>query len=316
MKAFDNRSKGGPLNIFADEYNAFLAGVRSDKENSTSFLPPKSNTNTHNSVMFVKNISDRTVKQYECMVVEDFIFNPVNTNQVRADIAFKAQTSFKVNVYDETNEKHRDARIVILQEPIAKNKVGLAMVAGSSQIRVNILDQGHCYFTLISGKTILDSSTGGEIGSVFKQAKDGEGWAFGYINGYETKKQFKVIGLQENDVVHCHEYKNAVEGELVYKIALPYLNRRTPFDNKVDPNDPNFRYVYSDFNKRKAFLTVDGGEEEEDQILTPDYKTGQIIYATRGVVGGTDVKDESDNPIEWLEDNKDPRWWYEDEDAE
>lgn len=318
-KPFDTRVKGDPSTFFAKEVNAWNKGAQIDRANEINNDVPRSNTNTQNSIMFVKNVSDKTIEQYHCMVIEDFIFNPVKKDeeeQKRTDIAFKAQTSFKVNIYDETNEKHRNARIVILQQPIAEGKMGEAMIVGSSQIRVNITNQKHTAFTLKSGKTILESSTGGEVGVIAKQSKDGEGWAFGMINDCQTKKQFKIIGLQENDVIHCHEFKDGVEGTIVYKVAMPYLIRRTKFDNLVDPSDPLRRYVYSDFNKRKAFLTVGTEEEEENQVIEPAYLKGQIIYAERCVNGGTEVKDQSDDPIEWLDDNQSARWWYEDEEAE
>lgn len=360
MGAFDTRRKGEKLNIYAEEYNDFLAGSKARRADNTGNNVPKGDHNTQNSIVFVKNVSDDVVKQYECMVIEEFIFNPVSNDQTRTDNAFKAQASFKVNVYDESDDKHRNARIVILQEPIGEGKVGKAMISGSSQIRVNILDQKHNCFTLISGETILESSTGGEISSVAKQALDGEGWAYGSINDIQTKKQFKIIGLLENDIVTCFEYKDGVTGSLVYKIALPYLNRRTPFDGKVDPSDPQFRYEYSDFNLRKAFrlddeeyedalssiesaeanltTVINNGtpeeieeaeeelatataaltngsiaEEEEDQELTPSYKEGQILYASRCISGGVDVFDANNEPVEWIVAD-DVRWWFEDED--
>lgn len=306
---FDTRVKGQPLKIFASEYNNFIEAAKDFNGRKNNQSVPGANTNTHGGVVFVKNVSGQDVSQYNYLVIEKFLFNPIDTtNQGRADDAFKAQVSFNVNVYDDGNEKHIGAPIAILLEPIRAGGVGRALLDGSSQMRVNITNIKHTCFTRISGQTILESSTGGDVESIMMQEKTGEGWAYGTVLRGQITKQFKVIELKQ-DYVNCHEYVNGVEGTVTVKLALPYMLRRTPFDGTPARNE--LTYVYSENNKRVA---KNADDEEEPQIIIYNFIEGDIVEASRCIQ--TDVVDENDDPVVWFLENRDSRFWMEDDSDE
>lgn len=304
MGAFDTRISGQKLDIHAVEYNAFLNGVKRDKENLVSQQRPGSNTNTQNSIVFVKNVSGQDVRQYHYMVIEGLIFEPDEQD----DTPFKAQVSFKVNVYDQNNEAHKEAQICILQDPVGIGRVGRAMLVGSSQIRVNILHEKHNYFQRVSGSTIMQSSPGGEIGSIAKASGTGKLWAYGKIlDQFQVKRQFKIVSLDENDIVRAVEHNDGQDGTLVYKLAMPYTLRRTKFDGG---SRMGISYTYQDFQKRTGTV----GDEEEKQIIMPFYEVDDIVYASKGIMGGTGVTDQNGDPIEWL--ISDSRYWSIDDSEE
>lgn len=304
MGAFDTRNKGQSQQIFAEEYNAFLKGVQIDKADQVSQDGPDLNNNSQNSIIFVKNVSDQDVEQYHYMMIEEFIFAPDEQNPD----PFKNQVSFKVNVYDQNNEVHKEAAIVILQHPIAAGKVGKAMVLGTSQVRVNIGHESHSFFQKASGSTILNSSPGGEVGSIAKASGTGEKWAFGKIlDLFQQKRQFKIITLEENDIVKAIEFNDGVDGTLTYRLAMPYLIRKKKFDGGTRKG---IDYIYQDFQRRTGKII----DEEEKQIIMPFYEVDDIVYASKGIMGGTGVTDTNGVPIEWL--ISDPAYWSIDDSEE
>lgn len=87
------------------------------------------------------------------------------------------------------------------------------------------------------------------------------------------------------------------------KIAKPYLLRQTPFDgNTLD----GLTYSYTDGTERN----VDDGTDNENQIIVPSYtiKTNGVIYAAKGISGGTGVTVD-DEDLTWLDINVDARAW-------
>ncbi len=308
-QAFDSTVAGQKVELFSDEYNAFiqaaLAHIRSILGNGV----PGNNDDTKLGIVNVENVSGQDVDQYNYMVVEDFLFQPADNED-----SFRNNATFTVNIYDSTNEDHIKAPIVILQEPLQDSQIGLAMVSGSTQVRVDIVDIEHTCFTRKSGSTILTSSTGGYVSSIFKESFTGEAWAYGEMLGNPTMKQFVVIGLQEEDIVTCRALNDGQEGSQIYKIALPYLTRRKPFDNGILNRD-GFTYQYSSFDTRVSTRANDP-DDVEDQIITPPYVPGDIIYAARCIDGGTEVFDSGDLPVEWLDLNDSSRAFMLDADAE
>jgi hypothetical protein len=115
-----------------------------------------------------------------------------------------------------------------------------------------------------------------------------------------------VFSAMGGDWVFAHP---ADDSDTLIKLAKPWLLRRTPFDgetregtlyryetdtlrvaSKADPNDPLRRI-------------------EERQLVIPRFVGGDVLYATKDVIGGSGVFDSEDVELEWLDDNRDGRAW-------
>lgn len=128
-------------------------------------------------------------------------------------------------------------------------------------------------------------------------------------------KMFKVVKL-EQDVIICNTWNGIEKGTDEIKVAMPFLIRRTPFDEatRTDPKRANITYVYSDFNLR---LATDEDDETEDQIIVASYELDDIIYAMKGIFGGTSLYHDdpaNETPVIWLDTNVDGRFWALDDD--
>lgn len=85
--------------------------------------------------------------------------------------------------------------------------------------------------------------------------------------------QMSLVSLQ-TDYVQAHPFVNgSVVVGTTLNVALPYLNRRTPFDGHTVNG---VSYTYSANNQR----TATSGGTTENQKLTQDYYSGLIFYAT------------------------------------
>ena len=133
-------------------------------------------------------------------------------------------------------------------------------------------------------------------------------------------RMFKVKAL-DKDVIICFEWNGLEKGEDEVKVALPFLLRKTPFD-EATREDPELRagisYVYSEFNLRVATKAGEGedDDETEDQIIVDSYEEDDIIFAMKGVFGNTSVyhDEEEEEPIIWVDMNLDGRYWALDDD--
>lgn len=144
-------------------------------------------------------------------------------------------------------------------------------------------------------------------------------------------RMFKVIRL-EKDVVIC-AFSDGTDSEDLtqeIKVAIPYLCRYTPFnmDQDIPPAARKGRFVYSwtffkdgllRYDKRTS-IDTENDDDEEIQVITGSYEEGDLIWANRGITGGTGVwhDEEKTQPVVWLDANQ-ARYWArssEDEDEE
>lgn len=121
----------------------------------------------------------------------------------------------------------------------------------------------------------------------------------------------------QGDYVWCERQGGSTssegEGDRI-AVAKPYLLRRTTWDTEANGGDAESRngvtYEYTSGYERTATITATG--QEEDQIIVPSYQAGDVIYAVRGVMGGTGVEIDNNGDttaVEWLDLNADGRMW-------
>jgi len=86
-------------------------------------------------------------------------------------------------------------------------------------------------------------------------------------------------------------------------IAKPWLVRRTPFDVTLNGGVGVNGIIYNYTSNIARTATIQIPAASEKQVIVPAYFENQVIYAQRGIVGGTAAVFEPTNPIkvEWLE---------------
>lgn len=118
---------------------------------------------------------------------------------------------------------------------------------------------------------------------------------------------FKIAQILD-DVLECQTWDGETLGEDLIYVAKPWLLRRTPFDGETRDD---ISYVYSSNTERTATI-VDTGETEE-QVIVPRWKVidsgDDVIFATRGHVGGLLLDEEDYGDVIWLDENRDGRFW-------
>lgn len=115
-------------------------------------------------------------------------------------------------------------------------------------------------------------------------------------------KRFQLVSV-ENDYLVAVVLDGAGAGALEYKIAKPYLLRRSPFDG----NSRNgVSYSYTNNTTRTASKA---GETDITEVVVPYYVAGDELYASR-VFGGTGVTVDGVDLV-FLDDNRDARAWAE-----
>jgi len=293
---------GEVLSFSAVEQNAFIDAANAEKARQQNAVGGRGYANTTPGIVDIQNISSQAVDMFDYMVIEDFIFQPLDNLTEYINNA-----SFKANVYDEDNDAHDDAAIVVLLEPMAAGTVGKAMIVGATQMRVNVTDEAHKFAMIKSGTTILQSAFGGPIRIITKETGTGNKWSYGSFPIENPTQQFIVKSVLNKDSVTCRTWDGTAEGTKDIEIALPYTLRRTPFDGG---SRLGIDYTYQTNQKRTGSI----GDDEQKQILMPFIEADDIVYAMKGISGGVGVvSQETGKALEWIMTIFDGRYWAEDD---
>jgi hypothetical protein len=114
-------------------------------------------------------------------------------------------------------------------------------------------------------------------------------------------QMFTVVDV-DCDFLWCRTWDGENVGDEDILVALPWMLRWTPFDGETRDG---ITYEYTSYVER----TADDGDATEDQVIVPDYVTGDVIFAAKGIVGGTYATDENGDEVEWQDLNVDGRAW-------
>lgn len=122
--------------------------------------------------------------------------------------------------------------------------------------------------------------------------------------GYNTRK-FSVIDAN-GDFLTCYAYSpdgRQVIITQVFCVMKPWTLRRTEWDG-TGPDSSGVSYTYVNDNERVATL----GPITESQKITPDYRSGDVIYADQ-VSEVFTVANETNPKTRWMDVNRDGRAW-------
>lgn len=126
--------------------------------------------------------------------------------------------------------------------------------------------------------------------------------------------QFIVKEIQD-DYLNCLKYSSTA-GELPasatsddwIKVAKPFELRFTDWDGQT-VDGLTFSYALVDFDWARRRATRVSDDVSEIQIIARPWYVGEIIYAIKGISGGTFAFDADEVPISWLDLNNTARAW-------
>lgn len=114
-------------------------------------------------------------------------------------------------------------------------------------------------------------------------------------------QQFKVVSIGD-DTLTCHTYEGTTEGTDAITVLKPYLLRKTTYNgvtrtlpNEWGEGDLAVTYTYQSAQARKGTVS----SVDENQVITPRYLAGDIIYGAQ-VTGAA---------ADWVDLNVDGRAW-------
>ena len=129
-------------------------------------------------------------------------------------------------------------------------------------------------------------------------------WIIETMGGGGEVAQFLVYNFHSyHDCIIARHWDGQTCGTAQIIIAKPFLVRSTPFDFALNGGFlvNGIKYVYRNPVERTAYRTSPSSSEK--QVIVPPYWANQLIYAQKGIVGGTAAKIDEPGPIkaEWLE---------------
>jgi hypothetical protein len=164
---------GQPFRPSAHQWNAFQAAADAHQRQALgsprtpgSYVEQGSNT-----VIMIRNDCGADRKQFEILGLDDVLFTPDdNLQEFLNSPAFKA--------VEPATADHR-TKFVILLEPIAEDRIGLALLYGLTAVKLNVTDANHTHAVLSDGVyTKLRTAFCGPAQILWKQSGTGEKWAW------------------------------------------------------------------------------------------------------------------------------------------
>ncbi len=117
--------------------------------------------------------------------------------------------------------------------------------------------------------------------------------------GSGVRQRFKIFTIA-GDYLVCSPWDGFTDSDERINVARPYLLRTSLESHN------SVTFVFTDDVTRTASAT---GEDDETQVIVPAYVIDDEIWATRDFIGGTGAISDTDEEIEWLDDNRDARAW-------
>lgn len=111
-----------------------------------------------------------------------------------------------------------------------------------------------------------------------------------------------VFSAMRGDWVLAHPVVDgAVDNDVIVLLAKPWLLRRTPFDGQVRGGK---LYQYENDTARVASID----NQEERQLVIDRFFVGDVLYATKDVIGGSGVFDGEGVELDWLMQSDGRAW--------
>jgi hypothetical protein len=96
---------------------------------------------------------------------------------------------------------------------------------------------------------------------------------------------------------------------------MPYILQQTHYEDRTtDRRDISYEYITALADDPNAVrrTATNADDDEEAQIIVPAYEVDDIIIGFTGIRGGTNISDDNDDPVIWMDLNIDGRMWAKD----
>jgi hypothetical protein len=176
------KQPGDALNIPAATYNAFIDTTVAHRQGRGQPRPATPAAQKNAAVIFVQNKSGAALAQYACVEIDRPIVLPATS--ASAEKEFRQRIGLQV--IKPTAAKRCWG---ILQEPLAVDAIGLAVVDGVTVARINILTTSHKTVESDAAGVIPKSTEGGAgqilwvAGGAGTASATGEQWAIIRLTG-------------------------------------------------------------------------------------------------------------------------------------
>lgn len=165
MAGLPNRhvQPGDDLRISAQFYNDVVDSVYSTTRGGG---PPAFRRETSVEIL-IRNDSGADVDQFAILAVGDPIITPTaNLDEFKRRKVVSGDTPTATSV------------IAVTQEPIPDGGIGRAVVAGLTQVKLNVVDASHEYCSPTTVTSDLTTGVNGEHRILFKETGTGSKWGF------------------------------------------------------------------------------------------------------------------------------------------
>ena len=176
MSPLKKVSSGDPFEPTADTWNSFVTAAQYVQQRQINITSSVRGRDTKPGIVLVRNKSGEDCFQFAALGIDDVIIKPGGAGE--QEFRNRTLTFDCKKLGDIDQAKRHEMRFVILQEPIAQDKCGRAMISGTTPVVLDVKDEKHEYaWPLADNSALLESAPVGVCRILWKQSGTGEKWA-------------------------------------------------------------------------------------------------------------------------------------------
>lgn len=199
-------TQGQKLSIPAPTWNAFIDAANAHRNRGNSIGASARPKDTKNGIIYIKNDSGSDVDQFGILGLDDILISPTdNENEFRD----------KVTMSGVTPASTHKGKFGITLEPIAKDKIGRAVIAGISQVRLNVISESpEPRFAEVESGSLarLAVAKYGSAAILWRKGDTGEQWAVVRIGNPQIDALIPYGGGDENGWIGSRTHNIRITG--------------------------------------------------------------------------------------------------------
>ncbi|MBN2581475.1 MAG: hypothetical protein JXL80_00295 [Planctomycetes bacterium] len=176
---------GDPLVIPAPTYNAFVDAAVDQKRRQQASSQTERAAFRQAGIVLVKNGSGADRLRFDVLGIDTPVITPTdNENAFKSKVVLNGSTP---------SESDHLGRFVILLEPLAGGKVGMACAAGVCAVHIDVQNEDHRFADIKDGEAAsLESRESGAATILWKEPGTGLKWAVVHVAGAVPPALFPV----------------------------------------------------------------------------------------------------------------------------
>jgi len=263
---------GDPLVIPAPTYNAFVDAAVDHKGRQQASGQAERQAFRQSGIVLVKNASGADRQRFDVLGIDAPVITPTDNED-----AFKNKVVLSGTTPSESDHL---GRFVVLLEPLADGKVGMACAAGVCAVHVDVQHENHRFADVKDGEAAsLESRESGAATILWKESGTGLKWAVVHVAGAVPPMMFPVLvtkdGGNAGDIItNCsftYTVKDLAGFEL--KTALAPECGRLPMTEYSEPSAESPGVAYRDASGTLHLYHVAGE--------VPVTKTTEVVTSFR-----------------------------------